>query len=98
MTVPGVVGPTFWILAVVLIVYSFLRLILTLVVGPQREEEERSGYTPAFGRMWRPSWSTYGWMVWPHHVVTFLMFVAIGTFVYHTWGWLMLDVFIPAFR
>ncbi len=42
----------YWVLAICLIVYNVCRGILTRLVGPLREEEERSGHTPPYYITW----------------------------------------------
>ena len=37
---------SYWLLGVILIAYNFLRGILTFLVAPLRDEEERTGYSP----------------------------------------------------
>jgi uncharacterized protein YjbI with pentapeptide repeats len=39
-------GASYWLTAVLLIVYNVCRAVLTWFVGPMRDEEERSGHTP----------------------------------------------------
>jgi hypothetical protein len=43
-------GPSYWALAVALLLYNFCRAILTSFVAPLRDQEERSGFTPPFKR------------------------------------------------
>ena len=38
--------PTYWIFTLILLIYNALRGILTFILAPHREEEERSGQTP----------------------------------------------------
>ena len=41
-------GWRYWALALILLGYNFIRLGLTLVVAPMRDEEERSGHSPVY--------------------------------------------------
>lgn len=64
--------------AIVLLVYNFLRLLLTLVVAPLRDEERRSWHTPALRTSNGSPLGSYGWL-WPLHLlVRTLLFVALG--------------------
>ena len=38
----------YWVTAVLLIAYNVMRMLLTWVVAPMRDEEERSGHTPRY--------------------------------------------------
>lgn len=38
----------------------------------------------------------YGWLIWPHRVVTVLFWLAVASFAWNAWHWLMLDVWLPA--
>ncbi len=104
-------GWTFWGTALALIAYNFCRGLLTWIVAPMRDAEERSGFSPRYridGRgpngkllkyLWRiPGQLTecYGWLIWPHRFVSALFIFAVGSFVYHAYQWLMLPLTIPA--
>lgn len=47
-------GSMFWALSVTLIIYNMLRWMLTRAVAPLRDEEERSGMSPAYRTSLRP--------------------------------------------
>ncbi len=119
-------GTWFWVSAVLLLVYNALRAALTLLVAPMRDEEERSGVSPAYrvtGWSSRPReqaerearglarlrlrcsslwWAAttrwtecYGWLSWPHRVVTVIFWLAVASFAWNAWHWLRLDVWLP---
>lgn len=148
-------GTWFWVSAILLLAYNVLRALLTMFVAPMRDEEERSGVSPAYhaqswghrpraphekeqegheegegppGRiaaflgklrrrsqpLWRHIrarwwdiralwWAAYSrwteayrWLIWPHYVVTGLFWLAVASFAWNAWHWLMLDVWLPA--
>ena len=81
----------FMLMAIALLVYNVCRAVLTTMVGPLRDEEERSGHTPPIkGRF------GYGWLVWPHKVVDVLFYVAMASFIIHGVRWMTTQVLIPA--
>lgn len=80
-------GVSYWLLVVSLILYNTSRGLLTWKVGLLRDEEERSGYSPA--------WEDYGWLAWPHRAVRVLLFVSLGSFGWHAYYWLTLPVWLP---
>lgn len=87
-------GWTFWLPASLIALYNLLRLFLTWKVGPMREEEERSGYSPA----WSGTGDREGYAVLfrAHQALTTLLVVAIVSFVWNAWHWLTVMVSIPA--
>lgn len=98
--------------AVALLVFNLGRLLMTLLVAPLRDEEERSGVSPSYHRApvggkwdlgrnraltWLRSWpDAYGWMLKPHRVVATLQVVAIVTIVIELWKWLTATVYVVA--
>lgn len=80
-------GWSYWTLAGALVLYNVSRGLLTWRVGPLREEEERSGYSPAL--------KEYVWLIWPHRIVTVLLYVAIASFLWHAYNWLSVPVWLP---
>ena len=80
-------GLSYWLLVAALIVYNACRGSLTWLVGQLRDDEERSGYSPAL--------KDYGWLVWPHRVVRGLLFVSLASLVWHAYHWLTLPVWLP---
>jgi uncharacterized protein YjbI with pentapeptide repeats len=74
----------------VLILYNVCRGILTFRVGPLREEEERSGYSPALKGL-----DGYAWLWVPHLIVKTLTYIAIAYFLFHLWTWLRTPVLMP---
>ena len=82
--------PTYWLLALALLLYNICRGFLTWIVGPLRDEEERCDVSPAYAGI-----KGYGWLIWPHRVVQGLLFVAAVSFAVHAWDWMNLPVSIP---
>lgn len=96
-------GWTFWFTASLLILFNILRALLTYLVGPMRDAEERSGISPVylipkgFKPLWRePSriFEAYGWLIRLHWVVSWLWYFAVGSFLFHVWHWMRLPVWI----
>jgi uncharacterized protein YjbI with pentapeptide repeats len=79
-------GPEYWVLSSLLVLFNVLRGVMTWIVGPIRDEEERSGYSPA---------ASYAKLIWMHHFVTGLGVVAVIAFVYHMSEWLRLTIWLP---
>lgn len=75
------------VLVFVLLLYNALRGFLTFKVSLLREEEERSHYSPYLKEYWR--------LYQAHWVVQVLLYVALGSFVYHAWLWLTQEVWLP---
>lgn len=73
-----------------LILYNACRLVLTWRVGLLRDEEERSGYSPAF--------RDYVWLHRAHRFVLVpLVLISLGAFAWNAWYWLWeTKVFLPA--
>lgn len=104
-------GASYWLLAVALLVFNLCRAFLTWVVGPLRDEEERSGYSPPLGykanwlnekkklgnffKAVRPRRDGYGWLIGLHWVVSVLFFISIASFIWHGYNWLKAPVFLP---
>jgi hypothetical protein len=88
----GVVSATAWanvMVAVFLLLYNLCRAVLTWRVGPLRDEEERSGYSPAYTGQ-----DGYGWLIWLHRAVQVLLVVAVTSFLVHMWHWLNMPVWV----
>lgn len=87
---------SFWITAIVLLVYNLGRSLLTMLVAPLRDEEERSGHAPAYrvDSIWQFR-NAYGWMVWPHRLVRTLFIFAVFAFAFHLRSWLAMSVLLP---
>lgn len=68
-------GRSYWMLAVVLLLYNASRAILTVNVGLLRDQEERSGYSPA--------WRNYWWLHWIHRGIMQPLIVLV--MAYLTW-------------
>jgi hypothetical protein len=79
------------VLAVSLLVYNLCRAVLTVRVAPLREEEERSGYSPAYR-----GWDGYRWLIGLHWVVQTLLWIALTSFLSHAWRWFTMPVWIRA--
>lgn len=90
-----------------LLLYNLLRGLLTWVVGPMRDAEERSGVSPPHRvqgrtrrekllRWLRGDWAeSYAWLWVPHRVVSVLGVVAAGSFLFHAVDWLSVVVWLP---
>jgi hypothetical protein len=50
-------APMYWIATAALLIYNAIRLVLTVVIAPLRDEEQRSGFSPRF---WPTHESPYG--------------------------------------
>ncbi|MCI0657368.1 MAG: hypothetical protein L0170_09900 [Acidobacteria bacterium] len=79
---------TYSTLAIALLLYYAARGLLTWRVGPLRDEEERSGYSP--------SWREYGRLFVLHRIATVLFVVSLASFVWHGVHWLFTPVWLPA--
>ncbi len=100
-------GPWYFFSTCMLILYNLFRGMLTWVVGPMRDAEERSGVSPQHRvdapgrgkkiRLWmQGGWAeTYAWLWMPHRIVSFLYVVAVGSFLLHAVNWLSLEVWLP---
>jgi len=86
-------GVYFWFPAVVLIFYNILRALLTYLLAPMRDAEERSGYSPAWDG--KP-WETYRYLFFVHRVVFWLGVFAFMAFLWNAQHWLSEPVWIPA--
>jgi hypothetical protein len=101
-------GIWYFLATCVLLLYNLLRGLLTWVVGPMRDAEERSGVAPPHRvegnnprekllRWLRGGWAeSYAWLWLPHKVVTILFVVAVGSFLFNAVNWLALVVWLPA--
>ena len=76
------------VLAVVLILYNVGVYRLITAVGPLRDEEERSG--------WSPAWDDYRKLRWVHCGVTVLFYVSSLSFLVTTYPLLTEVVCVPA--
>ena len=81
-------GWRFCVLASLLLLYNLCRALLTWKLGPLRDEEERSFYSPAL--------DDYRWLYRVHRVVQFLLAVAVIALAYHGWVWGRTSVWLPA--
>ncbi len=81
----GVVWPS--ALAVLLIIYNIGIYCLITSVGPLRDEEERSG--------WSPEWKEYSYLTWIHRMVTILFYVSFASFLWNSYELLNETVWIP---
>lgn len=79
------IGPT--VLAVVLILYNLGIYWLITGVGPLRDEEERSG--------WSPAWKDYGYLRWVHRTVTVLFYVSFASLLVNLGELLGKPVWVP---
>ena len=92
-------GPWYWGTAMALLAYNFFRGLLTWLIAPLRDEEERSGHTPPlyyrptgsesgwkyFGGLLRSLGEVYGWLIWPHRLVQVFFYLAVGSLLWHGW-------------
>ena len=68
-----------------LIFYNVARYLLVRLVAPLRDEEERTG--------WSPAYDDYGWMLWPHRFVSGLFWIAVSLFLWDMAWWLGAPVY-----
>ena len=78
------------ILAGLLILYNIGIYGLITRVSALRDEEERSGWTPA--------WRDYSHLIWVHRVVVILFYVSVASFLINIGGMLGEEVLIPKFK
>jgi hypothetical protein len=81
-------GLWYVVLVGVLVLYNVGRGALTYCVGPLREEEDRSGDSPAREDYW--------WFYRVHQVMALLFLVVAAAFVVNAWYWLSRPVLVPA--
>ena len=84
----GQAWPT--ILAGLLILYNIGIYGLITRVSALRDEEERSGWTPA--------WRDYSHLIWVHRVVVILFYVSVVAFFINIGGMLGEEVLVPRFK
>jgi uncharacterized protein YjbI with pentapeptide repeats len=84
----GVLWPS--VLAGVLALYNVGVYVLITKVSALRDEEERSGWTPA--------WKDYRHLIWVHRVVVILFYVSVGSFVLNLAHMLGQEVLVPHFH
>lgn len=91
----------FWLTALAIITYNILRGVLTWIMTPLRDEEERSGHTPPYrfetrGKtqplshyvwLWfKARREVYGWLIFCHRwIVRPLLVIAVGSLMFHGW-------------
>lgn len=95
-----------WLLPLILIFYNALRGGLTYFIAPLRDEEERSGYSPAWSGVsqmqhepkpyQREWWQGYRVLYYVHRVVSVLGLIALAAFVFNAWHWLGQPIYLPA--
>ena len=73
--------------AVLLLVYNLCRLFLTVKVTALNDEQNRTGYAPGL--------RDYRWLRWPHWIVSILLLFAVGSFLFHFYGWMTATVWLP---
>ena len=88
-------GWLFCVLAIALITCNMLRAGITWRVASLREEEERTGYSPAWtGATWGQN---YRLLFWAHqYFVRWVLWIAIIVFIYNACDWLTRTVWIPS--
>lgn len=101
-------GPWYFATTLMILLYNFLRGLLTWVVAPMRDAEERSGVSPPhriqgatapvkLSAWLRGGWTeSYAWLWLPHQAVRVLFAVAVASFLFHALNWLTLVVWLPA--
>jgi len=77
-------------LALVLVAYNVGVFWLISRVGPLRDEEERSGFTPA--------WASYRSLIWVHRAVSVLFYVSLASFCWNLYATLATPIWVPAPR
>jgi hypothetical protein len=77
-------------LILVLLAYNVARVLLTYFVGPLREEEDRTGHTPA----WK-GFDGYGWLWRVHRAASALFIVAIVSGAWTIFNLLRTPVVLP---
>ncbi len=102
--------PLFWITALILIYYNFQKFILTMIVSPLRDEEERSGVVPSYYSGINTTsllsvkqlpilvsrfMRSYYWMYRIHQFISPLFWLGIIIFLLHTLDWLSMYVYVP---
>ncbi len=75
------------VLAAMLVLYNAGLYILITSAGALRDEEERSGYSPA--------WNEYRHLVTIHYVVSFLFYVSLASFAWNLVDLLRTTVYLP---
>lgn len=78
------------VLAAALILYNIGLYLLITSVSSLRDEEERSGWTPA--------WREYGYLIWIHRAVVVLFYVSFAAFIINVVDLLGEEVVIPRLR
>jgi len=105
----GFISVPLWFLTVTMISYNLLRGVLTYLIATMRDEEERSGFSPAWSKKkikqnkyvepkpyeieW---WFGYQWLYYAHVFVTLLGCIAILAFMINGWCWLSQPIYLPA--
>jgi uncharacterized protein YjbI with pentapeptide repeats len=77
-------------LALVLVAYNIGVYRLISRVGPLRDEEERSGFAPA--------WAYYRGLIWVHRAVCLLFYVSLASFCWNLYVTLATPIWVPAPR
>ena len=98
-------GGLYWMLPTALIIYNILRGVLTYLVSPMRDEEERSGYSPVWvmkiadrenpkvhHKEW---WQGYRVLFYAHRMVFWLGFIAFAAFVINAYHWMFQWIYLP---
>lgn len=74
-------------LAGAVILHNLGRFIVTYLLAPLRDEEERTGDSP--------SWNYYRWLWYIHQLLTPLLLISTASGVYHLWTTLRTPVLLP---
>lgn len=86
--------PVYWLIPLTLMIYNVLRGILTYHVSAMKDEEQRSGYTPAWKG--RHFWQGYRTLYKMHQAVNIIFYLAVMVFAFNTYHWLSQSVWIPS--
>ncbi len=92
-------SPYIWFLPVVLVFYNIIRAFLTYHVGPLRDAEERSGFSPAYttndvwiavgGMTICKFWKGYKYLYVIHHYTDWLLWLSIIVALINASHWLL---------
>jgi hypothetical protein len=105
----GFISFPFWLLPALLLLYNICRGILTALVAPMRDAEERSGYSPIWSRVsivnnevvsprfyQKGWWQGYQPLYCMHKIVSALGTIAILAFFINGWYWMFQVIYLPA--
>ena len=85
--------PIYWLMPSILVIYNIIRGILTYFVSAMRDEEQRSGFTPAWSRF--SFQQGYKVLYKMHQIVSTIFYLAVVVFIFNSYYWLSQTVWIP---